>query len=351
MADDLTNVPDIVRRQAEEAMKQFNAAHGSPEKQEKPEEPAATEASSEPPAEKAEEASEKAPEKAPEAPPAPEKKPVPTTFKEVATEEMTKEQRYKIMEGMQKAAGRDLSRAQAETRALREELKALNEKVSAMSAVQPTSAPTPSAAPSSDLREQVAEAFGSENVERFFQLMRQEGFVAKPDLDAVRGEVGSVARNVAQTAYDRFQNTLDDLAPGWQKINEDPKFIEYMNEEEGRTGMTRLDFAKRHMDRLDALRLSQYFVDFNEVNPPVLTTPQKLDKKKFASPPSTPATGKEPEEKGDSQFIKASEMARFAREVIISKYKGNTDGMSKKDTETWNMYLTAQREGRLLEDK
>lgn len=344
MTDELKNVPEIVRKQAEEAVKLFNAATGQPPVEEKPVE-----------AEPAPETPAKEPEKAAEEAPAEEKKPVPTTLKDVATEEMTKEQRYKIMEGIQKAAGRDLSRAQAEARALREELAALNARIATATSVQPTNAPAKAAdagGTSNELREQVAEAFGAENVDKFFRLMRQEGFVAKPDLDEIRGEVGSVARNVAQSAQDRFQNTMEDLAPGWTKINEDPKFIEYMNEEEGRSGMSRLDFAKLHLGRLDAPRLAQYFVDFGASNSGTpAPAAAKLDKKKFAAPPSTPATGKEPEEKDVAQPVKASDMERFSREVIIEKYKGNIAAMNEKDAKMWNMYLTAQRENRIFEDK
>ena len=349
MADDLTNVPDIVRRQADEAMRIFNAASqaaadaGHPLDGEPPkkadEAPENTEAATEPTETPA------APVKEDDAPVAP------ASLSAVATEEMTKEQRYKVMEGIQKAAGRDLSRANAEARALREEVAALQSRISALSAAPPAPQVAPQADPAAAnvLREQVAEAFGSENVDKFFQLMRQEGFVAKQDLDAIRGEVGNVARNVVQSAQDKFQGTMDDLAPGWMQINQEPKFIEYMNEEEGRTGMSRLEFAKLHLDRQDAHRLAQYFMDYGEaVGVPL---PAKLNKKKFAAPPSTPASGKVPAEKEAGAMLKTSDMARFAREVIISRYGGNEKVMNENDTKTWNTYLTAQREGRLLEDK
>ena len=343
MADDLTNVPDIVRRQAEEAMRVFNAASqaaasaGHPLDGEAPKDP------EEPAVEPTVEAAPVEPEK--KEPPAEPVKAEPKSFSDVATEEMTKEQRYKIMEGIQKAAGRDLSRAQSETRTLRAQLDTLQERVTSMSAAPPAPQAVAQGSPAvatNELREQVAEAFGAENVEKFFQLMRQEGFVAKQDLDAVRGEVGNVARNVVQDAQDKFQSAMEDLAPGWLQINQDPKFIEHMNEEEGNTGMTRLEFAKLHLDRRDAPRLARYFVGYGATDETAPgDPPAKLNKRKFAAPPSTPASGKEPVEEASASTVKASDMARFAREVIISKYGGNDKAMNEHDTKTWNTYLSA----------
>lgn len=346
MTDELQNVPEIVRKQAEEALKLFKAASGQPAGEEKPPVEGETSAPGEEKPEEAEKTAEKAVEKSTED----EKPAPPTSLKDVATDEMTKEQRYKIMEGIQKAAGRDLSRALADNRDLRAQLDAMQAQISALSAAKAV-APTPNektaGVSSSELRDQVAEAFGAENVEKFFALMRQEGFVAKPDLDEIRGEVSTVSRNVVQSAQERFQTSMEELAPNWTRINEDPKFIEYMHEEEGRTGMSRLDFAKLHLGRFDAPRLAQYFVDFVNTTDSAPAA-KKLDKKKFAAPPSTPPSGKEPEEKGEKQLVKSSDMAQFAREVIIQKYKGVEAAMNEKDAATWKMYLNAQREGRLV---
>ena len=278
----------------------------------------------------------------PSAPP----KPAPTTFAEVVTEEMTKDQRYKIMEGIQKATGRDLSRAQRENQALRDELEALKRQISAPPAApisQPAQVAAPAADPEAETR--LAEALGAANLKDLVAHLRAQGFAVTDDLKKVQDQVGTVSRTISMTAQEQFTKDMNDLTNGkWDAINKDPKFIDWMNEEDGYSGLSRREAAQNHANRMDAHKLARYFVDFAgsqaATAPTATTSTSKLDKKSLASPPATPVA----DTKLDDQpkMVKVSEFKQFAENVRAGKYQDLRDPEKHKQLQA-KMYAEQER--------
>lgn len=336
----LENVPSIVRKQAEEALKMFTtakdaaAAAGQPlgggEPAASPAEPVVEpEGAVVPDTKPVEEPA--APAAAVVEPPAPvvAAPAPPKRFKDVATEDMTKEQRYKVLQGMHQAEAREARAARAEKDALSQEVQALREQVASLNQRQPAAvAPVEPARATQMTDEQLVEALGQDTIARldarFERRLNELGYVRVADLKTVKDEVGQVATTVRQTVKDRFTQRMEELAPGWLETNVDPKFKEFMNAEDGYSGMTRAEAATRHLGNLDAERLARYFADFTASqtpdSPPV--SKPKADKKKMTSPPVTSAAATPSATPGEVQPIKESELARFSKDVITGKYAG-----------------------------
>jgi len=228
------------------------------------------------------------------------------TFKEVATEEMTAEQRYKVLEGMHKAEAREARRAKEEKAALEAEIAALK---AAPAVIPPAPLPIDPA-----MKTRLEEQFGEQNLQDLLSLVRTS---VVPDIESVKGELGNIAKLSKQSSLETFEGRLDDLVPEWRKINLDPKFVEYMNEEEGNTGMSRLGFANKHMAEHNAPRLARYFAEFAPSDTPAA----KVDKKKLTAPPATPARERTPREPDEVPPVRLSEIKQFAEDVKLGKYR------------------------------
>lgn len=255
----------------------------------------------------------------------------PKTLAELATPEMTTEQRYKIMEGLQKAIGRDLSRAQREASALREEVAALK----AQLAAAPTAAPAPGAPPShaqqdkSQLETRLKESLGAANVADMVEYLRQQGFAVTQDLKSIESRVGTVVDSVHMSATERFNTEMDQLTNGkWRQINVEPGFRDFLAEEDGYTGRSKHEGAMHFLQTHDAPRLARYFADYMAKTAsgapaaaPAAPAGPKLDLKKLASPAATPA-GNNPLA-DERPMVRASEFKKFDADVRAGKYYSN----------------------------
>ena len=278
----------------------------------------------------------------------------PTTLAEVATEEMTKEQRYKIMEGMQKSIGRELRQARAEAQALRDEVQALKTQTTARPA-----ATTPPADP--DLvgsgLEELKEAFGEKNLMEMVKFLRMQGFAVTQDLQQVQQQVGQVSQSMASSVTERFESEMDGYTNGrWRTTNVDPRFVKYSNEIEGRTGIPRLEFMKRYLAEQNAPMLAQFFVDFDAavgdaVAPGAQPKVPALDKRKFAAPKATSTAAAPLSE--DKPMVKFSEFGKLEADVRAGKY--TSDDPEKQKTLQEKLVAEqarlneAQRSGRMVQ--
>lgn len=324
--EDWDLIPPAVRAKVEE-MSKFTSPDPNAPKEDEEKPPAAGEPETPEPAPVQSAPSEPEPKKEPDTTPAPAAQPLDLsklTFADLASEEMTKEQRYKIMEGMQRAIGRDLSRAQREANALRGEVEALKQQLNARTVAPTPAAPTPGTAAPSDGHESLKEAFGEKNLMDMVQFLRSQGFAVTQDVQQISQRVGQVGSVVEATAYSRFEDTMSSLTDGqWLTVNEDPRFIAWTEEPEGRTGIPRIEFMKRALAERNATALAPYFTDFiaefggapAEAAPAPRPT---IDKKKLAAPKATPAATRIVD--AEKPMVKVSEFTKLEADVRAGKY-------------------------------
>lgn len=255
----------------------------------------------------------------------------PQTFKDVATADMTKEERYRMLEGMQRGIGRDLSKATRELQALQEENLALKRQLAA-----PAAAPIVPAASQGDAAADdftgFKESIGEANVKDMVRFLRSQGFVVNQDLSKIQEQVGAVANSFVVSAQDQFIKDLNSLTENkWTELNEDPGFVAYMAEEDGRSGRTRSQNAQEKFDSMNATALAGYFVDYMSMGPEKQTASRapsaKLDKKKFAAPNATASAAPQLDE-GPAK-VKISEFQKFADDVRNGKYESGDPAVYK----------------------
>jgi hypothetical protein len=283
----------------------------------------------------------------------------PQTFQDLATEEMTKEQRYKRMEGLHKAIGRDLSRSQRDTQALQAEVEALKAQL-ASRATAPAAVPAAAPAELSTEDAELLEALGEKNVQglekRMERYLKARGFVVTQDLQPLEQRVGKVSQSVETSTYTVFENDMDAFTDGkWKQLNVDPAFIAYTQEFEGRTRTPRIEIMRDALARRDAAMLAPFFTDFEaeQSAAPAATAPvvkPKLDKKALAAPKATPAATVLPE--GEKPTVKMSEWTQFSADVRAGKFVSDDPVQHKQLQDKMRLEQArldeAQRSGRLI---
>lgn len=289
-----------------------------------------------------------------EVPPAETPKPKPTTIEEVASEEMTKEGRYRTMVGIQREQGRLLRESRAEAETLRAEIAALKKQNTAGGPREDKSAAQPAPVLDPNRGAKIRAAVGEEEYADLVSEIRDQ---VLREVAPVRDEIGRVAKTVGATAQSQFSTQMEDLVHGWEAINDDPAFYSLLDDRiPGTTGTYRQAALQAYADK-DALRMAEVF---NVLIPQMGTEAPKpgvkpvvvpkLDKKKYSAPPATPAAGAKLEE--TVQTVKFSEKQKLAEDIRNGAYESRDPEQRKvlqakmqKETDRIN---EAQRTGRLV---
>ena len=132
-----------------------------------------------------------------------------------------------------------------------------------------------------------------------------------PEIDTrvgkLNGQVRQIDEKVAHTetsvAESKRQQVMGALAaavPDWMQQNEDPRFLEWLDQEEGLSGLTRSHFLTEAMKSYDARGVTKYFTGFRNENTATAKKPALASDKKESKPqvrlddftaPGTPQTG------------------------------------------------------------
>ena len=104
----------------------------------------------------------------------------------------------------------------------------------------PADQPEPKNQPVGHTKEDT-DAFGEDMIDLIVRVSRQESANAVADLkrtmDGLSGKVETVEKTSSKVVAASFESSLDEVAPGWRELNEDPGFIEWLQESESRLHM------------------------------------------------------------------------------------------------------------------
>ena len=347
-------LPKAVRRAARAAEREHEKAYGTkdtaPEAPQPPPEAPAHEASAQ-----VVELAHQAPEQ-PEAPPAeataPETSEPPPQAPEQPAPAVDWEQKYRTLQGMIKSKDREIQGMQATLAA-----------VSKVGEPSPPSSPTdiPSGAPVSP-RKPVQRHLKSEDVaaygQEFIDVMKAAALDAAseqflPEIDSLRAEnaelkrqIGGVSQQAAQSEAARAEAFVAQHVPNWHEVNEDPGFIEWLQEPDPYAGVQRQTLLNSAAQAHDGPRIAAFFTGYlnqtqairghQEAQPsappqaspqPVQQSQPTVDKASLVAPgrPSTSggngagaATDTE-----EPQFFTDRQVAAFYRDVTAGKYRRN----------------------------
>jgi hypothetical protein len=151
---------------------------------------------------------------------------------------------------------------------------------------------------------------------------------------SVEERISRVEQSTVKTVEERFINDLDKLVPDWESINQDPRFVEWLNEEEPLTGYTRFQLATHAQESLNGKRVAAFYNGFKKhagIESSTVTeeTPVagKKDMSKFVAP-TTSRSSKVATQSQDNTVTREF-INKFYKDSASGRYEGRTDEADK----------------------
>lgn len=173
------------------------------------------------------------------------------------------------------------------------------------------------------------------------------------------GNVQQTAQQVQQTneqlAFNRYLAELDTLIPGWRPVNDDPAFLQWLQEKDGFSGKAKQELLASAHEALDAGRVAAIFSAYKpelRTAPPAAPAPQTppaapsphIDPATLAAPPTAPAAPP-PAQPPTGRIWKQSEVDK----LYDDKQKGRISQQLFEQEE--RDYMKALSEGRVIVDQ
>lgn len=144
----------------------------------------------------------------------------------------------------------------------------LTAKIATLSAPAPT--PTPAPAPQARVTDQDVETYGTEMLdligrkaaEMAEQIVNDRMAKLEPQLQQTREQVDSVAQRVYVSAEQEFYGELTKVVADWETINQDPKFLNWLAQEDSFSGVQRQALLEAASAKLDHVRVATFFDKF-----------------------------------------------------------------------------------------
>lgn len=282
------------------------------------------------------------------------------------------ETKYKVLQGKYNA---EVPRLQGQVRELNDLTRSLRDQVTATQnllaalGTQPARQPEPAAPATPAAKKQLVtedeiKQFGPDLYDFIKRAAAQEVLPAvESRVDSRIAPVASkvdqvgeiVSANVQRTARTDKQSVHDLLAsqvPNWAQLNEDPLFLEWLDQVDPYSGYRRGQLLEQAYKAYDGPRVVAFFRGYltenATISPPVTTTetpapkPQK-DLAAFIAPgaPKTGAVGA-PDGSGKRAWTRA-EIGQFYEDVRVGKYRTKPDEHKRIEADIF----AAQRDGRI----
>jgi hypothetical protein len=278
------------------------------------------------------------------------------------------EQKYRVLQGKYNAEVPRLQRQVNEQNSTLEQLKAqLTATQGMLSALAngrvaaPAGQGSAPAAPAKLVKDEEVAEFGADLTD-FIRRVAQESVLPAVDqkLQPVQQQVAEVRQTATkvveqshQSAHERLLTTLDREIAGWRQQNNDPAFLDWLEQPDPYSGMARGALLRQAYEGFDAPRIIAFFKGYrNEhavVTPPTPAaapaTPEASQRKldDFVAP-GTPKSGTTGAQDGAGKRIwTQAEIKRFYDDCTAGKYRNNLE--RRKQTE--EDIVAAAREGRV----
>lgn len=263
------------------------------------------------------------------------------------------DQRYKVLQG----------KYNAEKRADQERIRALESQVNTLitqRAPAPPAAVTPPAAPQTPKERALAAGFTEKEIDEFGpelvdMIVRTAHNITRPEINALRAEqtrlagtVQATVRTAQRTAEELFWDTLADKVPNYQEINAAQEWLDWLQQRDIFSGLTRNDGLQDAFRKSDALRVAEIMKAFVAEDERARTAAgqPRVDPATLVAP-GTPV-GSTPAPAGnytaDSEIITEAEV----REHYARIRRGQLKGKAKETAEA--RINDALRSGRIKPD-
>lgn len=217
--------------------------------------------------------------------------------------------------------------------------KQINQLHDLLSKMQAAPQPAPAQESLAGYTKEDAENFGDDLIDLIRRVARSESSsVVQDQVKPLQDELQNVSTFTASTVQESFEGKLDKLASNWRKLNEDPDFIDWLQESN-----TRLDAFRNAAGQRDAVGTADYFIMYSRLKGlDVDKTKEKKRKLEEQVSPgkarsvATPAASTPPEGKvwtrseiasvySNKSSISADEFAKLEKEISKAMQQNRVD--------------------------
>jgi len=178
---------------------------------------------------------------------------------------------------------------------------------------------------------------------------------------AVQQNAENQARTASEVAHERMCNGLDDMAAGWEEVNNSPEFHAWLDEQDPYAGAKRGAMLAQAYGSGDVTRVAAFFTGFTKEHAAVAPSGEQPQPAGQGTPPgpipnvslaslAAPGTGVggpqsagTPNESGQQRVYTRSEIATFYEDVRKGAYRGRDADKQAIERDIFN----AQKTGRL----
>lgn len=258
--------------------------------------------------------------------PKPEAKPEKPTEPQVAEE--TWQQKYRTLKGMYDA---EVPRLHAQVKELTSRAEQLQRSMEAPKPAPAAPEPVTKLVTDADV-----EAFGSDLIEVQRKVAREVAAEFRKELDDLKGENAKLREQLTDTGTKvseaSFEQRLHRLVPDFDKVNADPKWIEWLNEVDPLLRGPRKAVAQHAFNTGDAEGVAHYIQLFKETLAPV---EQPVDRSaelaRQIQPPRSAASTSQPSPKG--RTYTTADIDKMFRQVADLGNKGRLEEARKLEAE------------------
>lgn len=115
-----------------------------------------------------------------------------------------------------------------------------------------------------DLQERVAKKAVAEARGQFQAVIDQQAEYIKQ----LEAKVGAVDQQVSASAQDRFYEALGKQVPDWEQVNADQRFLEWLGQTDQMSGVSRQAYLDDAANRMDLARVAAIFTAFKQTVAP-----------------------------------------------------------------------------------
>jgi hypothetical protein len=241
--------------------------------------------------------------------------------------------------------------------ALRDQVNGLQQ---VLAQLQTQAGTPPEVQPSSLLSEDEIAEFGPDLIDVVRRAAQEQTapLMAKIEyLENVNGQLqqslGNVSESVATSARDALLQRLYDWNPGWEAINTDKSFLQWLEQVDAFAGRKRITMLREAFEKNDAERVIRFFEAFTSETAISSTEPggtpatpnqPQADLSKLVAPGRSRG-GPDAGSQGEKKVWTQREIAQFYRDVSAGKFAGNE---KEKNLLERDIIAAANEPGRII---
>ncbi len=274
------------------------------------------------------------------------------------------EQKFKVLQGKYNA---EVPRLAARLRELESDLTGARTLLASLSTSTPPAQPAaaPPATPQKLVRDEEVREFGPDLIDIMRRVAREEGATLLPEIDRRVQPITQQVRQVEQTTQqvgERLarvdqQTVLQQLAqavPNWAQVNEDPRFLDWLDQQDPYSGHPRGEMLAQAYKKHDGPRVVAFFTGFLKENavvappaPPSAAAPpaqpqRTLEQMVAPGQQRTGTQGGAQQGSGKRVWTRA-EIGNFYASLQSGKFKGTAAERKALEADIY----AAQRENRI----